>query len=158
FDKAKNFPCLDFDFVNLLDDGKRMGSLVECRSPKEKPIRTIPANVTNTLEMPANLEVRSGKLEAIEHDLRRPADEVVESYTHKPGQGMLRKADPERWKKLLARKNVNGRAAFIWSRLAKPNVRLLPNPAVIEDTTPPLTSKLGGLPDLPKGMAWPTYR
>jgi len=29
---------------------------------------------------------------------------------------------------------------------------------VFEDETAPLTSKIGGLPDLPKGMAWPTYQ
>jgi uncharacterized protein YwqG len=71
---------------------------------------------------------------------------------------MLRKADPEQWKKRLSRKKVNGKAAFIWSRLAKPNVQLKTKGPVFEDDTRPLTSKLGGLPDLPKGMAWPTYQ
>src|SRR5579871_3904205 len=158
FDKAENFPCLDFALVKLLDERKFLGSLVECRSPKEKPARTIPAQITKTLAIPANLEVRSGKLETIEQDLKRPADEVVETYTYKQGEGMLRKADPEQWKKRLSRKNVDGRAAFVWSRLAKPNVQLKTNGPEFEDDTQPLTSKLGGLPDLPKGMAWPTYQ
>jgi len=159
FDKAESFPCLDFALVNLLDDeGKMMGSLVECRSPKEKPVRTIPAQTTKTLAMPANLEIRSGKLENLESDLKRPASEIVEAYTYKRGQGMLRKADQEEWKKRLLRKKVDGRAAFLWSKLAKPNVRLVPKPALDEDTSAPLASKLGGFPDLPKGMAWPTYQ
>ena len=89
---------------------------------------------------------------------KAPADEVVETYAYERGQGMLRKADPEQWKKLLQRKKVNGKAAFIWSRLAKPNVRLKTKGPEFEDDTKPLTSKLGGLPDLPKGMAWPTYQ
>jgi len=159
FDKAENFPCLDFTQIDIRDDkGRFIGSLVECRSAKAKPVTTIPANITRTLEMPRHREVRSGSLESLESDLRRPASEIVEDYSYKPGEGMLRKADPEQWKKILLRKKVDGRAAFLWSKLAKPNVRLLPGPEVIEDTTPPLTSKLGGLPDLPKGMVWPTYQ
>lgn len=159
FDKAENFPCLDFAQIDIRDSGgKFIGSLVECRSAKAKPVRTIPAKITRTLELPRHREVRSGKLESLESDLKRPASEVVEEYSYKPGEGMLRKADPQQWQKLLLRKKVNGRAAFLWSKLAKPNVRLLPGPEVIEDKTPPLTSKLGGLPDLPKGTAWPTYQ
>ena len=71
---------------------------------------------------------------------------------------MLRKADQEQWKRRLIRAKMDGRTAFVWSRLAKPNVRLINKGAVPEDDTEPLTSKLGGLPDLPKGMAWPTYQ
>src|SRR4051812_1446101 len=158
FDKAENFPCLDFALVNLRDGRKIIASRVDCRSPKEKPVRTIPAQITRRLAMPANLEVRSGKLETVEQDLKRPEDELVETYTYKQGQGMLRKADPEQWKRRLIRAKMNGRTAFIWSRLAKPNVQLKNKGAVFEDDTAPLTSKIGGLPDLPKGMAWPTYQ
>jgi uncharacterized protein YwqG len=158
FDEAKDFPCLNFALTDLLDGRKTLGSMIECRGSKEQAVRTIPAQVTKTLAMPANLEVRSGNLETIEQDLKRPKDELVATYTYKRGQGMLRKADPEQWKRRLARMKVNGRAAFIWSRLAKPNVRLMTKGAVFEDETAPLTSKIGGLPDLPKGTAWPTYQ
>jgi|GEM_PF-2532622 len=102
-------------------------------------------------------EQRSGKLETIESDLKRPASEIFASYICKPGERMLRKADPEHWKKRLLQMKVNGKAAFLWSKLARPNIRLMPSAAMETDTTPPRTSKFGGLPDLPKGAMWPTW-
>jgi uncharacterized protein YwqG len=158
FREDEKFPCLDFSVTQIFDVNRTLlTSLIEHRGPKAKPLKTIAGEITKTLELPGQLEVRRGRLENLENDLRRVMPGVPETYGYIKGHGVLRKVDTEKWRKLLLDHKVNGRAASLWSKYAKPNIRLIPKPLLVEDTTAPLTSKLGGLPDLPRGMEWPTF-
>jgi uncharacterized protein YwqG len=67
---------------------------------------------------------------------------------------MLRRANSERWQQYLVDRGVSPVIAAMWSSFARSNVRLIPS-AFAEDTSPIGATKLGGLPDLPAGAAWP---
>jgi uncharacterized protein YwqG len=67
---------------------------------------------------------------------------------------MLRRANSERWQQYLVDRGVSPVIAARWSSFARSNVRLIPS-AFAEDTSPIGATKLGGLPDLPVGAAWP---
>ena len=67
----------------------------------------------------------------------------------------MRYADPEVWRRFLVERNVDPALAAAWAGHARSNIRLIPS-AASEDNTRPGTSKLGGWPDLPAGVAWPT--
>ncbi|WP_421999266.1 YwqG family protein [Reyranella sp.] len=67
----------------------------------------------------------------------------------------MRYGDPAVWRRFLEKRGIDPELADAWSRFARSNIRLIPS-SLDEDTTPPGTSKLGGLPDLPDGVAWPT--
>jgi uncharacterized protein YwqG len=68
---------------------------------------------------------------------------------------MLRRANSERWRQYLVDRHVSPAIAAMWSSFARSNVRLIPKSALDEDTSPIGATKLGGLPDLPVGAAWP---
>ena len=70
--------------------------------------------------------------------------------------GKLRYADPGVWRRFLEERDLDPALAAAWSKFARSNIRLIPSATFDEDNTRPGTSKLGGLPDLPAGVAWPT--
>jgi uncharacterized protein YwqG len=68
---------------------------------------------------------------------------------------MLRRANSEWWRQYLIDRHFNPQIASIWSSFARSNVRLVSRSTLNEDTSPIGATKLGGLPDLPVGAAWP---
>ena len=69
YDAAK-FPSLDFSLVYVLDEaGRTVDMLIDKRGDKAPPVRTVPAPVKRTLQMPGHLEVRSGSVGSVEEIL-----------------------------------------------------------------------------------------
>jgi uncharacterized protein YwqG len=68
---------------------------------------------------------------------------------------MLRRANSERWRQYLVDRHVSPVVAAMWASFARSNVHLIPKSALVDDTSPIGATKLGGLPDLPAGAAWP---
>lgn len=69
---------------------------------------------------------------------------------------MKRAADAETWRQFLVAKGASNDLAAVWSRHARPNIRLVSEELCDPDSTEIGASKLGGLPDLAAGTEWPT--
>lgn len=69
---------------------------------------------------------------------------------------MTRRANVDAWLQLFKKRKFDPGLAEQWARHARPNIRLIPKDTLDEDGLPPGRSKLGGEPDLPVGMEWPT--
>ncbi|MFZ5783716.1 MAG: YwqG family protein [Pseudomonadota bacterium] len=67
----------------------------------------------------------------------------------------MRYGEPAAWRRFLEERGLDPALATAWSRFARSSIRLMPS-TFDEDGTLPGSSKLGGLPDLPLGVAWPT--
>src|SRR5262249_40775921 len=67
----------------------------------------------------------------------------------------MRRASTETWRQHLLDRQLPAEIASFWSGFVRPNIRLLAQSTLGEDVSPSGASKLGGLPDLPVGMAWP---
>jgi hypothetical protein len=77
FYPAARFPSRAFSLVYVLDEAdRRVDMLIDKRGPREAPVRTIPAAVKRTLEVPEHLEVRRGRLETLEAILGASAGPV----------------------------------------------------------------------------------
>lgn len=69
--EAARFPSLDFSFVHVLDEQDRVVDvLIDKRGDKARPVRTVPATVKRTLQIPDDFEVRAGNLDSVEAILR----------------------------------------------------------------------------------------
>ncbi|MFM9863311.1 MAG: YwqG family protein [Micropepsaceae bacterium] len=68
---------------------------------------------------------------------------------------MRRQADTEKWTTFLRTAGLDSDLAKSWASFARPNIRLLVEDELAEDTAPPGATKFGGSPDLPVGTAWP---
>jgi uncharacterized protein YwqG len=62
----------------------------------------------------------------------------------------------EKWRRKLSEAGIDGRLAAQLAELVRPSVTLMAEPTTSEDSLPIGSSKLGGRPDLPAGLAWPT--
>jgi len=68
----------------------------------------------------------------------------------------LRNADTDAWQRFLIKRHFSSAVAKAWSAYARPSIRLVPSELLPTDETAPWTSKLGGSPDLPIGVDWPS--
>ena len=74
FYAGAKFPSLDFALVYILDEQSRpVDMLIEKRSPRAAPARTIPGATKQKLELPDHLEMISGRIETLEAVLRQAA-------------------------------------------------------------------------------------
>jgi uncharacterized protein YwqG len=64
--------------------------------------------------------------------------------------------DREKWRRTLSEAGIHGRLAAQLAELVRPSVTLTAEPTASEDSLPIGSSKLGGRPDLPAGLPWPT--
>lgn len=67
FYEGARFPSHDFSLVYVLDeDGQSVEMFIEKRGAKAAPAKRIPAGVKRKLDVPAHLEMRSGRIENLE--------------------------------------------------------------------------------------------
>ena len=72
FYPSARFPCLDFSLVYVLDEANHtVDMMIEKRSARAAPARSIPNVVKETLDVPQHLDVRSGTIATLEDILRR---------------------------------------------------------------------------------------
>ena len=64
--------------------------------------------------------------------------------------------DREKWQRKFSEAGIDGRLAAQLAQLVRPSVTLTAEPTASEDSLPIGSSKLGGRPDLPVGLPWPT--
>lgn len=68
---------------------------------------------------------------------------------------MSKPETPDDVRKLLISRNIPPDLAAAWAAMLRPHVSLQAGEDMHDDVTPPLSSKFGGLPDLPVGEPWP---
>jgi uncharacterized protein YwqG len=67
----------------------------------------------------------------------------------------MARTNPKVWRRFLMDRGIAADLATFWAGFARPNILLIGGPVCYLDITAIGTSKLGGYPDLPDGMAWP---
>lgn len=74
FYAGAKFPSLDFSLVHVLDEaGNTVDMVIEKRSPRAAPAKTIAAAVKQRMTLPEYLEVRPGTIETLEATLVNPS-------------------------------------------------------------------------------------